>query len=196
MTLLRLIGVCGFSAIAFCFIYIQPTRPLSLGGSVYYLLRSSACSDRNAATPFGDASIPALPSSHCAGHTSPCFWWKFSASTMRSISSMLRPSGRSLTTWWRTRPSSSIRKEPRKATPASGCSTSYALQISCLTSATRGYLTWPIPPSSIAVLRHALWENWESIETPITSTPLAWKSARRLSNAISSDGQTKVKSNG
>lgn len=87
-----------------CFIslyreYSNHSPELSSGLRGNYLLRSSACSDRNAATPVGDASIPALPSSHCAGQTSPFFSWKFSASTMRNISSMLRPSGRSLTTW-------------------------------------------------------------------------------------------------
>lgn len=40
-----------------------------------------------------------FPFSHCAGQTSPCSSWNCSASTIRSISSMLRPSGRSLTTW-------------------------------------------------------------------------------------------------
>ncbi len=63
----------------------------------YYSLE--AFSDRYLATPSGDAPIPALPFSHCAGQTSPCSSWNCSASTIRSISSMLRPSGRSLTTW-------------------------------------------------------------------------------------------------
>ena len=41
---------------------------------------------------------------------------------MRSSSSTLRPSGRSLTTWWRTTPFLSIRNVPRKATPAGSTS--------------------------------------------------------------------------
>lgn len=61
--------------------------------------RLETFSVRYFATPSGEADIPSLPFSHCAGQTSPCSSWNCSASTMRSISSMLRPSGRSLTTW-------------------------------------------------------------------------------------------------
>ncbi len=60
--------------------------------------RDSASEAKYSATPAGDASIPFLPLSHPAGQTSPCSSWNCNASTMRSISSMLRPSDRSLTT--------------------------------------------------------------------------------------------------
>ncbi len=36
--------------------------------------KSLECAVKYSATPLGDAFIPALPSFHCAGHTSPFFW--------------------------------------------------------------------------------------------------------------------------
>ena len=55
-----------------------------------------------------------------AGHTSPCSSGNCRASTMRSISSTLRPSGRSLTTWWRTTPAvDQERAAERDAAPLS-----------------------------------------------------------------------------
>ena len=49
--------------------------------------------------------------------------------------------------------------------------------ISRLMSATMAYLTGPMPPWSTGVLRHALWTNSESKETPTTSTPRFWNSS-------------------
>ena len=59
---------------------------------------SLACSARYFATPCVSAFMPALPLFQPAGQTSPCSSVNCRASTMRIISSMLRPSGRSLTT--------------------------------------------------------------------------------------------------
>ena len=60
--------------------------------------RSFACAARYSATPAVEPFMPALPLFHPAGQTSPCSSVNCSASTIRSISSTLRPSGRSLTT--------------------------------------------------------------------------------------------------
>ena len=59
---------------------------------------SLACAARYSATPAVEAFIPALPLFQPAGQTSPCSSVNCRASTMRSISSTLRPSGRSFTT--------------------------------------------------------------------------------------------------
>ena len=55
----------------------------------------SASSARYSATPSGLAFMPLAPWFQPAGQTSPCCSWNCRASTMRSISSMLRPNGRS-----------------------------------------------------------------------------------------------------
>lgn len=62
----------------------------------YYKL--SAFSSKYLATPSGLASIPLSPLVQPAGQTSPFSSKKSKASTIRNISSMLRPSGKSLTT--------------------------------------------------------------------------------------------------
>ena len=56
--------------------------------------------------------------------------------------------------------------------------------------------TGPMPPCSTGVLRQAKWVNWESMDTPTISTPRSRNSLRRLSWAMISVGQTKVKSRG
>lgn len=72
-----------------------PQEPCLMRGTAY---SSLACAAKYFATPSVDAPMPALPLLHPAGQTSPCSSWNCNASTMRSISSMLRPSGRSFTT--------------------------------------------------------------------------------------------------
>src|SRR3569623_278921 len=156
---------------------------------------SLACLARYSATPLASAFMASWPFCQPAGQTSPFSSKNCSASIMRSISSTSRPSCKLLTTWCWTMPSRSIRNEPRSATP-SGCSMTKARVISCLTSATMGKPTGPMPPFSTGVLRQAAWVNCESIDTPPSSAPRSRNLAARLLWAMISVGHTKVKSNG
>lgn len=58
----------------------------------------AAFSFRYEATPAGESFMPLSPLFQPAGQTSPCSSWNCRASTMRIISSILRPRGRLFTT--------------------------------------------------------------------------------------------------
>ena len=91
--------------IAECAAMLQPRAPMTKGSRRSLLhgalaaYSSLACEARYFATPSGEAFMPALPLFQPAGQTSPCSSVNCRASTIRIISSILRPSGRSFTTW-------------------------------------------------------------------------------------------------
>lgn len=97
--------------------------------------------------PLGSAFMPLEPAFQLAGQTSPNSSVNWKAWTRRTVSSTLRPTGRSLTVIWRRTPLGSMMKRPRRATPWSSSRTPYLRLMAWFLSAIRGsFRSGPRPP--------------------------------------------------